>query len=314
MFNELLDLSVPRDEAIRIAKMYLSHPEPFIRYGAANTLYKIGDRSGATTLIELVLAPERIAIPGVETELRAWAANTLATHREMRAADAVAALYFATKDSDVRTFAATLGAQQIIPDLLADLKFGRASLRQLADLGVEEAKPVIVTQFERATNSTGMRVSAAGAMLRFGENEPYISYLIEVADQYAAGTLVGDSQVHFAGEDALRNMGLVHSDTTRELLERALDSKNSHVVELALIQLRVKYPESAKAREHLLQSFTGQSKLDATVRYRLAAMSNDAQIRKAAAERNRAIWQRAALHERQWDWNPWLRRAGAMRD
>ncbi|HEX8295108.1 MAG TPA: hypothetical protein VF593_02330, partial [Chthoniobacteraceae bacterium] len=55
MFNELLDLSVPRDEAIRIAKKYLDHPEPFIRYGAANTLYKIGDRSGATTLIQLVL-------------------------------------------------------------------------------------------------------------------------------------------------------------------------------------------------------------------------------------------------------------------
>ncbi|HEX8294787.1 MAG TPA: hypothetical protein VF593_00675, partial [Chthoniobacteraceae bacterium] len=118
----------------------------------------------------------------------------------------------------------------------------------------------------------------------------------------------------FAGEGAIRNLGLVHSDATREFLERALDSKDSRVVELALIQLRVNYPESAKAREHLLQSFTGQSKLGATVRYRLAAMSNDAQIRKAAADRNQAIWQRAALHERQWDWDPWLRSVGAKQD
>jgi hypothetical protein len=106
----------------------------------------------------------------------------------------------------------------------------------------------------------------------------------------------------------------VHSDATREFLERALDSKDSRVVELALIQLRVNYPESVKARERLLQSLAGQSRLNARTAYRLAAMSNDAEIRNTAAQRNQALWQKAALHQRQWDWDPWLRSVGAKHD
>ena len=314
MFNELLDLAVPREEAVRIARNYLNHSEPIIRYGAAETLYRIGDRGGAQALIEIALAPEPIAVPGVESDLRAWAASTLAAYREMGAADAVAALYFATKDVDIRSYAASLGSQQIIPDILADMKkrVWKNQLGQLAQLGVVEAKPVIVQQFNHENAPIEMRVAAAGAMLRFGEQEPYLSYLLDVAGRYTADNPVGgDSRLRAAGESAFRSIGLVRNDATREFLEQALDSMNTSVAQLALVQLNVNYPESIKARERLLQGLTGKSKLDAATLYRLAAMSTNEEIRTVAAQSNELLWQKAALHEREWDRDAWLRSVGA---
>ena len=314
IFNDLLDLAVPRDEAVRIAKGYLNHPEPIIRYVAAETLYRIGDRSGAQALIEIVLAPERIAIPGVETDLRAWAASTLAAYRENRAADAVATLYFATEDLGIRSYAASLGSRQVIPDILADMKkrVWKNQLEQLAQLGVVEAKPIITQQFENESAPVQMRVAAAGAMLRFGEREPYISFLLKVARDYVDQDSVGvDNRLGFAGQAALRAIALVSDEEVRKLLEHALDSKNPNVAQTALVQLRVNYPESAKARERLVQGLSGTRRLDAAMLFRLAAMSEDHEIRTLAAQRNALLWQKAALHEREWDKDVWLRNVGA---
>lgn len=312
-FNNLLDLSVPRDEAVRIAKGYLNHPEPIIRYEAARLLYFIGDRSGAQTLIQLVLAPQWIAIPGVETDLRAWAASTLASYRDTRGTSAVAALYFANPDDlDLLGYAANLGAQQIVPEMVADLKKNdlRVGLVQYAQLGVVEAKPLAEEQFHNESARVEMRVAAAGAMLRFGEREPYVGYLLDIADHYAAGDLVRGTDLAVAGQNAFQSLSLVHSVEVQDLLERALDSKNAIVDEHALVALNLDYPESNKGRDRLLQSLIGKGQFSANTVFRLAAMSADNEIRTAAAHRDDSLWQRAALHEKNWDKQVWLRNLG----
>lgn len=158
---------------------------------------------------------------------------------------------------------AQLGARQVIPDLMADMKkrVWKNQLEESAQLGVLEAKPLIVQQFNNDKAPIDMRVAAAGAMLRFGEQEPYLSYLLDVAARYAAENPVeGDSRLRVAGESAFRSIGLVRSDATREIFEQALDSMNASVAQLALVQLGVNYPGSIKGRERLLQGLAGKSK------------------------------------------------------
>jgi hypothetical protein len=314
MFRELLDISIPRETAVRLLKGYLNHSEALIRYAAAKNLYRIGHRSGSQVLIQLVVAPNRIGVPGVDDDLRLWAAMTLAEYRDPVGREAVAALYFATKDLNARKYAVRLGARQMVPEILAAMK-EKVWKDQLEDLGflhAIEAKPIIAEQFEKEGADIGLRVEAAAAMTRLGEAEPYLSFLLGVASEYAADDPVrGDEKLRAAGEAAIRRIGSSRNDAARQFFEMALDSENQSVVQLALVNLRVNYAESAKARELLLKALQGSTKLGATTVYRLASMTDDLEVRRTAADRNPMLWQKAALHEKHWDKDVWLRAEGA---
>ena len=231
----------------------------------------------------------------------------------MRAADAVVSLYYRTKNKEILGYAVELGSRSVVPEIKVAMarQLYQNQLVELALLGAVESKPEIERQFVKQNSDLRMKVAAARAMVILGEKEPYFGYLFEIANRYADDDPVtGDRDLRQAGQSAMRMIGGVPGDEARTFFERALDSKNSDVVDRALINLRITYPDSEKGRERMLQELRGQPTLSAETICRLAAMTNDPAIRQAAAKRNALLWQRSALHEVKWDRGPWLRAMG----
>jgi hypothetical protein len=310
--NELLDLAVPRNEAVRVAKKYLKHSDPYIRCTAGELLYILGDRTGAAALIEIVSSPKSIEMSRGEGDLRVRAAAVLAKYREYDAKDAIVKLYRESGRYEVRQFATELRAREITPDLAAEMKkrVMQNHLVESAMLDAVELMPIAEKKFSDQNAPLGMRVHAAVAMVMFGEAEPYLSFLREVIRSKIVPSKHAAYDVDWTAQAAIQGLGAVKSADNMQTLEAVIRSDHTVLKNMALVQLRALYPQSNEAREVLREALLGRGRVDATTLYKLVAMSDDPELRSLAAERNALLWQKFDHHERYWDRGPWLRSAG----
>lgn len=294
------------NEVLPAIRSYLRHPDPFVRYTAARSLYTAGDRSGYETLIEMVNADQAI-LEGSQ-DLRVEAAQILAKFREREAASAIIALYGKSKAGGLLSSLATLGVRTPeavrFPFVPSDL-----AITEYAKIGAVEFLPQIAATFQHSTDSQ-IKNAAAWALARSGRVD-YANYLAQAA-QAAINANPRGSQKFDSSTEALRYLGSLQLPVAKQTLERALYSKNPVAVQYAVVNLLFNQPgESEKVKQVVLRELRGeQRKLGAELLLNIASKLDDPEIRAAGHAFDQRSggrsWKLYAVERRQWPIYNWI--------
>lgn len=227
-------------EIIPILKGFLSDPDPFVRLNAASDLFIVGDQGGAEALIALVREPAPIS--GIGKDVRVSAAETLAQFQVMDAAGSIADLYARTHNVELLDDLSRLGAQasdEITFPYVASantiIEYGEAKDTQFL--------PQITASFLNSRKPS-VRAAAAWTLATLTGRQDAIDYLIDAAKPVATDTAVLDGtrtgqDLYTADNEALQYIGMIQTPEAKQVLELALNSKNTNVVTEAAVNLVV---------------------------------------------------------------------------
>jgi HEAT repeat protein len=299
------------DEALPAVRRFLKDPNPFVRVRAAETLYTAGDRSGYSTLIELV----RSAQPQMDgnDDLRFKAGAILAKFRERTAASDVVDLYRRTKGGGLLEASVMLGATDALTVMT---QYGYVqnefSIEGYARLCPPEFLPKLVATFSTA-KKPAIKNAAAYALARLTGEPRYVEYLAQAA-QPAIDAKPGSGEFSYDDSSkALKYLGSIQSPRAREVLEHALDSANGVAVQYAVVNLLFNQPGgSPKARQVVLRQLDGVPLiLDSWERtFRMAARLDDPEIRAAAEAFDRRSgnqsWRYWGVERKDWPIDNWI--------
>jgi HEAT repeat protein len=275
-------------EAILAIKPYLNFPEPYVRYLAAETLTRVGDKSGVEGLIKFVSDNDPILNNG--NDLRIEAARMLGKYGDERAASGLINLYDATKNGSVLNALARIQANNPSAKLLAEISgrqspgfvvfnLGLAGLPQGQTLAREALKDPKVPSNE--VNETKM--IAAWALTKNLNDEAAQMYLIESArpaiERQEKGSLSYDDSTK-----ALKYLGSVQSPQAAKVLEQALDSQNPIAVQYATVNLLFNQPGGSEKAEQLVlkELQASPKKLGIDLTMQIASKLDNPEINAAA--------------------------------
>ncbi len=232
----------PMSEVIPTLKGFLNNQGPFVRYLAAETLFKVGDQTGYSTL--LVLVQSRDPIEGIDQDIRIQAAEDLAKYRQKGATQAIYNLYQQTKSGDLISALAMLRSPQAAALTEAKGYFSDASsLAFYGQAGATQFIPQITSTFNN-TQRTDVKVAAAWALATMTNDQDAINYLV----QEAQTGLTKPSAVDDVTErDVIKYLGSIQNPATKQILETALSSSDSTIVQTAIVNLIYNQGGSDKA-------------------------------------------------------------------
>jgi hypothetical protein len=273
-------------EAIPALKSFLSSPDPWTRYEAAEDLYIAGDSSGFDVLVELLDADHPVRGDSGR-DLRVSAAETLAKYREKRAVNALIDYSRKPGNDWVITRLARMKGVSLPDDLVQKVKSSNNAIYLMYNLlliNPQLIKDFAQTQFDKSTDGSGTKLHAAWVMLKSGEKDPYYSYLTSYAKIAIAGKIPPSASADDPYDFSLKILASIKSPENKAMLESALDSKIQGVVEIALVNLIFNQDGTDEARRYLLKQFLGPTNQlqDSSFLMQLAAALNDPEINAAA--------------------------------
>ena len=312
---QLLEDDVSREDAIDIANRYLIGSNNDKRLYASDILLRLGYKDGiAKVLVELALTNPEAMIDASEDRIPSKALRRI---RQYRLVESLSQIRDALKDHSKRyklhRALAELGDENILPDIdeRAKRRVFQNHIEYFGLLNAKEQSGFVKEKFEDTNSKVGMKTASAWAMLRFGYDEPYRGYLKETAqeaiDVVSQRDLPND---YFEKKKALIYLASIESEDTKVFLEKALDSENRDVVNVALTNLLLRY-ESSKAKQKLIEALGDrQSIVDMELKYRLATVVNDPEVNAAhpLPERgtNTTIAWRYRVHQKDWSIYNWV--------
>lgn len=274
-------------EAIPALKSFLNNTDPWVRLQAAEDLYIAGNNSGFQPLVNLMQADQPIRdYDG--SDIRVHAAEVLGKYREKGAVNALIDYSRKPGNDWVITRLARMKGVSLPDDLVQKIKLSNNSIYLMYNLMLvnpQLAKDLAQSEFEKAKDGTGTKLHAAWVMLKAGEKDPYYSYLMGYAQVAIAGKIPPSASASDAYEFSLKILASFKDPEIKAMLENALNSKTTEIVEIALVNLFFNQGGSDKARQYLLSQFGGPTNLlvDSDFLMQLAAVINDPQINAAAA-------------------------------
>ncbi len=297
------------NEIIPTLKGFLSDPDPFVRYLAGETLLKVGDQSGSSTLLALVQSPNPVIEDG--QDIRIQAANTLAQFRQTDASQAIYALYQQTKNGEL-----VAALQKLIPDqvgTLITLKDYYNDPLAIQDYGLENKQqflPQITSTFQNSSKPD-VKAAAAWALATMTGDQNAINYLVQTAQ---AG-LSGSSQSGTVDEKAIITyLGTIQTPAAKQTLEAALDSNDSDpsVVRIAAVNLIFNQGGSGKVNQMVASELTGSlNSLGTDLALNLAnQLISDSSIQTAGEKYSQTDvtgnWQTYTVERKNWPIYNWI--------
>lgn len=303
-------------EAVPAIKPYLNSPEPYVRYLAAETLTRVGDKSGVEGLIKFVSANDPILNNG--NDLRIEAARLLGKYGDERAASGLTNLYVATKNGSVLNALARIQANNPSAKLLAEItgrqspgfvafNLGLVGLPQGETLAREALKDPKVPSNE----ADETKLIAAWALTKNLNDEAAQMYLIESSrpaiERQETGSVSFDDSTK-----ALKYLGSIQSPQAVKVLEQALDSQNPVAVQYATVNLLFNQPGgSQKAEQLVIREFeTSPQMLGTDLAMQIASKSDNPQVRAAAqsfAQRTASDrWRYWGVERADWPVQNWI--------
>jgi HEAT repeat protein len=236
-------------------KSYLSNPNPLVRCYAAKALFTFGDQSGYSTLVDLV----NIGKPMIhfEHDLRIDAIETLAKYRQTGASQAIYNLYGTTDDSQlmgrelrasVRVALMTLAPNLADPIMVEGYFNDASSIRDYGLLNDQKYLPQIRASFQTSPK-TEIKIAAAWAIATMTHDPSSVDYLVQTAQ-----SMLNEKHTPFEMIDMVRYLGTLQDPRIKPILEQALDSDSSSVVQCAVVNLLYNQGGSEKAKEVLAEA------------------------------------------------------------
>lgn len=236
------------DEVVPALQTYLKDPDPYVRYLAAQSLFTVGDESGYQTLLDLVKSD--VPIEGLGKDVRIAAAETLAQFRQADAIQSIYHLYQETKNGNL-----IVALQKVAPDKVGALippdRFYRDPFA-VRDYGIEgdrQFEAQIRDVFESSQHQD-LKTAAAWALASMTGDKAAINYLIQTAQTSIPAS--GTSQ-----RDALRYLGSIQTPEARQALVAALNSSDSTMKEIAMVNLLFNQGGSEEAINAVAQQLDG---------------------------------------------------------
>lgn len=318
-FHEAIyDRFAKMDEAIPAIKGFLDHSDPFVRFKAAEKLYTVGNQSGSSTLIDIINATQPFEIDGNDGSIRS--ANLLGKYRDRHASSAISYLYQKTKDRSVLNALVRIEREntpaEVIPDLLhakqPAFALYNASLTgspETSALAIEIFQnPKVPTVYEQETKNI-----AAWAAIRSGAREPYLNHLMQQAEKAIRNEVPQNGNVDVNQfKTAFKYLASIPETSVQDLLERALDSPNNEIVQIAVVNLLFNQPNgSDKAKQVVLRELRGEQRmLGAELMLNIAVKLDDPEIRSAGEmfdqRTGENAWKRYSVERRQWPVYNWI--------
>ena len=303
-------------EAIPAIKPYLNSPEPYVRYLAAETLTRIGDKSGVEGLMNFISEDDPIL--NNEIDLRIEAARLLGKYGDERASSGLLKLYGSTKSGGVLNALARIQASNPSANLLSEIterqspgfvafNLGLVGLPQGESAARDALKDPKVPSNE--VNET--RLIAAWALTKNLNDGVAQIHLIESArpaiERKEKGSLSYDDSTK-----ALKYLGSVQSPQAVKVLEQALDSQNPVAVQYATVNLLFNQPGGSQKAEHLvMREFeTSPRMLGTDLAMQIASKSENPQVRAAAqsfaARTGSDRWRYWGVERADWPVQNWI--------
>lgn len=304
-FHEAIyDSFAKMSEAIPAIRQFLNHPDPFVRFQAAEKLYIAGDQSGFAALLGIMSAPEPVLMDGNDARIKA--ARLFAKYRESRASSAITELYEQTKDSGVLNALVRLQRESTSADVISNLLEASHTAFGLFNLSLTDTPEVAAAAKETfpapkvpAIYEQETKNIAAWAALRAGEKQPYLSYLMNQAEQAVRNERPHGNDVDVNQfKKALKYVASIPDESAKSLLEQALSSNSQEIVQIAVVNLLFNQPvPSDKAKRVVLRELRGeQNKLGAELMLNIAVHLDDSEIRAAGEKFDQRTGENAWKH------------------
>jgi hypothetical protein len=263
-------------EAIPTMQGYLSNTNPYVRYRAAEALYKFGEQSGYSTLLGLVQSPGPVL--GVGEDLRIQATTTLAQYRQTNAVNLISDLYLRTQNDEVSQVLANMGVQlpgiDQLPFVESDL-----AIAEYAKTGITRFLPQITDVFHNS-HKPKVKDAAAWALATMTDDQNAIDFLVQTAQE---GLTESDRARYIDERVIIMYLGTIQTSAAKQTLEAALNSSDSGIVEVATVNLLYNQGGSEKAKGVLAEALNlKRMDLDWDFVLRVASQfKNDPKIKEA---------------------------------
>lgn len=302
-------------EAIPALKAYLQSPDPHVRYLAAETLLRVGDKSGVPMLVDTINSKN--AVLNGTTDLRFTAARMLGRYNVIEAAQSLSSLYQSTKDTGVLNAQLHLQKKNASKETIAQVVSSRTPGFVLFNLGLAGlpegetfARDTFMDPKVPSDYATETKMIAAWALARSSGEAQYVNYLIEAALPAIAASK--DQTSFNPSTEALRYLGSVQTPAARSVLEEALNSQNPTAVQYATVNLLFNQPGGSQKAEQLVltELQTTPSKLGTDLAMQIASQLNNPAIKAAAQSFDRKTggdrWRYWGVERSNWPIQNWV--------
>ena len=225
-------------EAIPTMQGYLSSSSPVARLYAAKALYMFGDSSGYPALLDLINSN-----PPLEESITA--AELMAQYRQLAAASSISELYSRVGDSQQKgqlLKALVLISPSAVAALVPEASYHPMAYKYYAFENYDSFLPQITNDFRTSPNPE-IKTAAAWALALMVKDTDALDYLVNTAQ-----AMLNQKHSPFEMRDMVKYLGSVQDARMKPLLERALDSDDSTVVQCAIINLLYNQGGSEKAK------------------------------------------------------------------
>lgn len=271
-----------RDQAIVKLRAFLTSGDSQVRVEAGAMLYRMKDRSGYATLLELLRSP--VPVPGTrENDLRNRVAREFARYRERQAGEVLLSQYEKTRSTELWQPVLTLRLEGMVPYLHESLKqrMSPSAIAGLAALEPEDNQ----TLFQRTaadTNAHPRYRAAAIFGLAKGGDAAALERLIAVATNAREALPGNHDDLWRAQQSAATYLTDFRGERVVKVFEEMLTWKDKTVVpSIALVYLRYRYPENKPSREIIkagLQPGGARLGWSYTTLLQLARLSGDPEL------------------------------------
>lgn len=298
----------PMSEVVPTLKEFLNNQDPFVRYLAGETLFKVGDQSGYAILLALVQSGA--PIEGIAQDLRIQAAEVLAQYAQIGATQAIYNLYEQTNDGNLIRVLTSLNGEEATSIVQSKGFFADPSAMQYYGLAdVKQFVPQITSTFY-TTQQPGLKVAAAWALAMLTDDQNAINYLV----QEARTGLNDRSKVDDLTErNAIEYLGTVQTASAKQTLEAALGSSDPTIVQIAIVNLIYNQGGSDKAVQTIANQLTNPTQATLPWDFTLDVASQltfNPAIQSAgrvfAQQGEAGLWQTYTVERQNWPVNNWI--------
>jgi HEAT repeat protein len=296
----------PMSEVVPTLKGFLSNDDPFVRFVAAQSLFKVGDQSGYATLLALVQS--NTPIEGIGQDVRIQAAQDLAQFGQTDAASAIANLYATTHSGDLSQALANLGVP--LPGE-SQLPFVSSSLAitEYAKVGATQFIPQITSTFYN-TQQTDVKVAAAWALATMTNDQNAINYLVQEGQTGLTNPSAVDGPTE---RSVIQYLGSIQNPAAKQTLEAALGSSDPTIVQTAIVNLIYNQGGSDKAVQVIANQLNDPAKATLPWDFTLnvaAQLTSNPTIQSAgqsfAQHDATGDWQTYTVERQNWPVSNWI--------
>lgn len=316
-FSELLEVHVRREEAIELAVGYLENNNLEKRLVASDILLRLNYfdkvRVGETLAGLLLIEPEAIVNVSIKNRISSKAFRLISQYRLRSVLPYIDDILVGHPDRyKLFKVLTALGERSIIPEIKerTEKRVFKNHIEYLGLLNAAEEADYVMELFESPESKEGMKIASAWAMMRFGAEEPYRSFLEESALRAIESNAYNLPDNYFEKKRALKYLASINNEDTKRFLEKSLESANHEIVDIALANLILRYDSDIAVQKLINALGDRRSGVDMQLKYRLSTIVGSSELNEihpvpGRGSTNTIEW-RYRVHQKDWSIYNWV--------